>query len=163
MLNTSNITLSNFQSSLLSTAYQWYANASDLNADEWSFLSSIANLSQTYPNETDIRVLWGLSLLNVANQAEFQTEMEPETMVESREVLKIALQNEPNHPGAVHYLIHAYDVVQVNISEQATGYASLYGKLVTTASHAQHMAAHIWMRIGESEISIFLSYGVCFY
>jgi hypothetical protein len=160
MLNTSNITLSNFQSSLLSTVYQWYTNASDLDAGEWAFLSSIANLSQTYPNETDIRVLWGLSLLNVANQAQFDTEMEPETMLESREVLKTALQYKPNHPGTIHYLIHAYDVAQVNISEQATGYASLYGQIVTTASHAQHMPAHIWMRIGERDIRGFFCHSM---
>ncbi len=47
-------------------------------------------------------------------------------MNESRGVLKGALQNEPSHPGALHYLIHAYDVVIVDIAEQARKYALSY-------------------------------------
>ena len=100
-------------------------------------------------------MLWGLSPLNVANQAQFDTEMEPETMIQSRTVLKRALQYAPNHPGALHYLIHAYDVTQVNISAQAADYASSYGRIAKTASHGQHMPAHIWLRIGEQEIFLF--------
>jgi hypothetical protein len=144
----SNIKLSHLQSSLLSTVYQWYTNPSDTTAGEWAFLSSIANLSQTYSNENDIRVLWGLSLLNVADQVQYQSQLEPEKMNESRGVLKAALQNEPTHPGALHYLIHAYDVVIVNIAEQARKYALSYGKIALTSSHAQHMPSHIWMRTG---------------
>ena len=77
MLKKSNITLTHLQSSLVSTVYQWYANQSSITAGELAFLSSIANLSQTYPNETDIRVLWGLSLLNVAYHREFEGQIEP--------------------------------------------------------------------------------------
>ncbi len=145
------MTLPCFQSSLLSTVYEWYADASNTTAGEWAFLSSIVHLSEIYPNETDILVLRGLSLLNVADEVQFQSEMQPDKMVEAREILEMALINEPNHPGALHYLIHAYDVAQVNISAQAEGYASSYGSIVKTASHAQHMPAHIWMRIGAKD------------
>ncbi|CAF4866722.1 unnamed protein product [Rotaria sp. Silwood1] len=148
MLKTSNITLSSFQSSLLSTVYQWYANQSSITNGERAFLSSITNLSETYPNETDIRVLWGLSLLNVAFGQEFQGQIEPTPMMEAREIFKTVLRIEPNHPGALHYLIHAYDVNQVDIAEKATDYALTYNKTVLKLSHAQHMPAHIWMRTG---------------
>ncbi|CAF5129274.1 unnamed protein product, partial [Rotaria socialis] len=80
--------------------------------------------SVNYPNETDIHVLLGLALLNVA---EHQSQMEPAEMKEARIVLQDVLRNESNHSGALHYLIHAYDVAQVNISQQATGYAHHYG------------------------------------
>jgi len=149
MLKKSNITLTHLQSSLISTVYQWYANQSSITAGENAFLSSIANVSQTYPNETDIRVLWGLSLLNVAYDRAFKGEIEPKSMIEAREVLKTALKMEPNHPGALHYLIHAYDVDQVDIAEKAADYALIYNKTVLTLSHAQHMPAHIWMRTGK--------------
>jgi hypothetical protein len=149
MLKKSNITLTHLQSSLISTVYQWYANQSSITAGENAFLSSIANVSQTYPNETDIRVLWGLSLLNVAYDRAFKGEIEPKPMIEAREVLKTALKMEPNHPGALHYLIHAYDVDQVDIAEKAADYALIYNKTVLTLSHAQHMPAHIWMRTGK--------------
>ncbi|CAF3351042.1 unnamed protein product [Rotaria sp. Silwood2] len=149
MLETYNMALSSFQSSLLSTVYQWYANQSSITVGEQAFLSSIANLSETYPNETDIRVLWGLSLLNVAFGSEFQGEMEPAPMIKAREVLQTALTTESNHPGALHYLIHAYDVAQSNISEEAIDYISTYQQLVNTLSYPQHLLSHIWMRTGS--------------
>ncbi|CAF1073198.1 unnamed protein product [Rotaria sordida] len=148
MLETSNIELSPFQSSLLETVYQWYANQSSATAGERAFLSSIANLSKKYPNETDIRVLWGLSLLSVAFETEFQGQIEPVPMIEAREILNMSLATEPTHPGALHYLIHAYDVDQVDIVEKATDYALAYNKTVLTLSHARHMPAHVWMRTG---------------
>jgi hypothetical protein len=158
MLKKSNIILSPLQSSLVSTVYQWYANQSSIKAGERAFLSSIANLSQKYPNETDIRVLWGLSLLNVAYDREFEGRIESKPMIEAREVLKTALEMEPNHPGAIHYLIHAYDVDQVDIAEKAADYALIYNKTVLTLSHAQHMPAHIWMRTGKRNFrNIFFS------
>jgi hypothetical protein len=155
MLNTSDITLSSLQSSLLSTVHLWYANQSSIAAGERAFLSSIANVSRTYPNETDIRVLWGLSLLNVAYETDFQGQIQPKTMLEAREVLKSALESEPNHPGALHYLIHAYDVDRVNVVERAADFALIYEKTVLTLSHAQHMPAHIWMRTGKSSLTLF--------
>ena len=156
MLKTSNIILSPLQSSLLSTVYQWFANQSSTTAGENAFLSSIANLSQIYPNETDIRVLWGLSLLNVAYQDQYENQVQPKPMLEAREVLKTALKSEPNHPGALHYLVHAYDIDQIDIAEKASDYAVTYNRTVLTLSHAQHMSAHIWMRTGKrSSLPIF--------
>ena len=133
----------------MSTVYQWYANRSSISAGERAFLSSIANISKNYPNENDLRVLWGLALLNVAYEHQFEGQMEPKPMLESREVLKDALRMEPNHPGALHYLIHAYDIDQVDVAEKASDYAVIYNKTVRTSSHAQHMPAHVWMRTGK--------------
>ena len=158
MMGKSNITLTPLQSSLISTVYQWFANRSSVEAGEWAFLSSIANVSKTYPNETDIRVLWGLSLLNVAYHHEFEGQKEPKPMLESREVLKTALKMEPTHPGALHYLIHAYDVDQVDVAEKASDSAVMYNKTVRTLSHAQHMSAHIWIRTGKN--NSFLLYNI---
>jgi hypothetical protein len=80
ILTTYNVTLSPLQSLLVSTVYLWYANQSSITAGENAFRSSVANVAGTYSNETDIRVLWGLSLLNVAYQSDFQGQAEPESM-----------------------------------------------------------------------------------
>lgn len=102
-----------------------------------------------FPNETDLQVLKGLSLLNLANQDQYQSIMEPQPMLDARTVLKAALPREVNHPGTLHYLIHAFDVNRAETAEQARPYALTYGRLVVTASHAQHMPAHIWIRTGK--------------
>ncbi|CAF3326923.1 unnamed protein product [Rotaria socialis] len=139
------------QKQLISTVYQWYYYNPNVTAGEDAFLSSMRNLSVNYPNETDIHVLLGLALLNVA---EHQSQMEPAEMKEARIVLQDVLRNESNHSGALHYLIHAYDVAQVNISQQATGYAHQYGEVALTSSHGQHMPAHIWVRIGSWQLAL---------
>ncbi|UJR31503.1 hypothetical protein I4U23_018992 [Adineta vaga] len=154
MLKTSNITLSPLQSALITTVYQWYANESSVTAGELSFLSSIEQLSKVYPNETDIQVLHGLSLLNIAYQNEFEGQIEPKPMLEARKILKSALKNEPTHPGALHYLIHAFDVDHVTTAEKAAEFATIYNKTVLSLSHAQHMPAHIWMRTGAWLLAI---------
>ncbi|CAF5128910.1 unnamed protein product, partial [Rotaria sp. Silwood1] len=105
---TQNLTKTSFQQELFSTVYQWYADNQNITAGEDAFLISIRNLSLKYSNETDIRVLLGLSLLNVANQVRYQSQIEPPEMIEARNILKDALKNESNHPGILHYLIHAY-------------------------------------------------------
>jgi hypothetical protein len=134
---------------LLSLADLWYSNTSSVASGEDAFLLSVTNLTQTYPNETDIHAWYGLSLLNVAMQTTFQSQSEPETMRKARDVLKDALKAEPSHPGILHYLIHAYDVAEVSVAEQGGEYALSYNKVAETASHAQHMASHIWTRIGK--------------
>lgn len=157
MLKTSNLTLTPLQSSLLSTAYQWYSNRSSIEAGEKAFLASISEVATTHSKESDILVWWGLSLLNVAFQREFEGQLEPQTMLESRQVLKRALALEPTHPGALHYLIHALDIDQVVVAEKAADHAVIYGKTVLSLSHAQHMPAHIWMRTGKNERNAYFS------
>ena len=151
MLKSSNITLSPLQSSLLATVHQWYANQSSTTAGELAFLSSIESLSKAYPNESDIGVLWGLSLLNVAYEHEFEGQVEPEPMLKAREVLKSVLKSEPNHPGALHYLIRAYAVAQSNVSQKALDYVSMHEKLSSSLSYAKHLPAHIYMRTGNGD------------
>ena len=52
----------------------------------------------------------------------------------------------PKHPGAVHYLIHAYDdPIHAPLGLRV---ARIYGALAPAASHAQHMPSHIFMALG---------------
>ena len=54
--------------------------------------------------------------------------------------------NNRNHPGALHYLIHAYDdPVHAPLGLRA---AKLYGTVAKGASHAQHMPSHIFFALG---------------
>jgi tetratricopeptide (TPR) repeat protein len=50
------------------------------------------------------------------------------------------------HPGALHYLIHAYDdPVHAPLGLRA---ARLYARVAPAASHAQHMTSHIFFALG---------------
>jgi tetratricopeptide (TPR) repeat protein len=52
----------------------------------------------------------------------------------------------PQHPGAAHYLIHAYDdPVHAPLGLR---YADAYAKIAPSASHALHMPSHIYVAMG---------------
>jgi tetratricopeptide (TPR) repeat protein len=52
----------------------------------------------------------------------------------------------PRHPGAVHYLIHAYD--NPPMAEKALGAARAYDAIAPEVPHALHMPTHIFTRLG---------------
>ena len=52
----------------------------------------------------------------------------------------------PRHPGAAHYLIHAYD--HPAIAAGGLGFARAYAGIAPDAAHAQHMPSHIFVQLG---------------
>ena len=52
----------------------------------------------------------------------------------------------PNHPGAAHYILHAYD--HGTLASKALPAARAYAKIAPQASHALHMPAHAFLQLG---------------
>lgn len=148
-ITTRNIALTALQSAYLSAAKEWYVH-NTIYDGEWAFLSAMINLTREFPNDTDAQSLLGLAYLNVAGQSKNgPREMEPLNLLIGRSILTYAFEKEPTHPGILHYLIHSYDVPRVNVALLGLPHAIRYSDIVLTASHAQHMPAHIFARIGE--------------
>ena len=61
----------------------------------------------------------------------------------------------PDHPGVIHYAIHAYD--NAPLKDRGVSYAEIYDKTAPMAAHALHMPAHIFTRTGDWEKSIDLN------
>jgi tetratricopeptide (TPR) repeat protein len=53
----------------------------------------------------------------------------------------------PDHPGALHYLIHVYD--DPAHAEQGLEAARKYAKAAAAVPHALHMPSHIFTRLGD--------------
>jgi tetratricopeptide (TPR) repeat protein len=58
----------------------------------------------------------------------------------------------PDHPGAHHYIIHAYDYP--GLAERALAVARSYGRIAPAVPHALHMPTHIFTRLGMWRESI---------
>ena len=105
------------------------------------FSKALESLAHEYPEDLDARAFYSLSLLGLSNGVRdipnyMRAAAEAETVYEKN----------PHHPGALHYLIHAYDdPVHAPLGLRA---ARLYGTIVTSASHAQHMPSHIFFALG---------------
>ena len=52
----------------------------------------------------------------------------------------------PNHPGAVHYLIHLYD--SPGMAAEGLPFARAYDRVAPEAEHALHMPSHIYLQLG---------------
>jgi len=62
------------------------------------------------------------------------------------ELARGVFQHNPDHPGAAHYFIHAYDTPE--LAPEALSFAKAYAKIAPAAFHARHMPAHIFARLG---------------
>jgi tetratricopeptide (TPR) repeat protein len=106
-----------------------------------NFSAALGAIARAYPDDLDARSFYALSIMgltgstrNVANYMRAAAEAEA--------VYEIDRQ----HPGALHYLIHAYDdPIHAPLGLRA---ARRYGKVAPGASHAQHMPSHIFFALG---------------
>ena len=61
-------------------------------------------------------------------------------------ILGEVLTKQPDHPGALHYLIHSYDFPALATRGLPT--ADLYAAVAPSAPHALHMPSHIYSMMG---------------
>jgi tetratricopeptide (TPR) repeat protein len=105
-----------------------------------AYSAALGDLSKKYPKDLDARALYALSLLGISPKRDVRTYMR--AAAEAEAVYDI----DKRHPGALHYLIHAYDdPVHAPLGLRA---ARLYAKVAPGASHAQHMTSHIFFALG---------------
>jgi tetratricopeptide (TPR) repeat protein len=124
----------------LASVEQLYGSGDKTQRDA-NFSAALGALARAYPNDLDARAFYALSILgltngvrNVANYMRAAAEGEA------------VFQRDRHHPGALHYLIHAYDdPIHAPLGLRA---ARLYGTVAPAASHAQHMPSHIFFALG---------------
>ena len=58
----------------------------------------------------------------------------------------------PDHPGVVHYIIHACDTP--SLAPDGLAAAKHYGEIAASGPHAVHMPGHIFARLGMWQDSI---------
>jgi hypothetical protein len=112
----------------------------DKPARDAAYSSALGDLSRRYPKDLDARSLYALSLLGLSPKRDVRIYML--AAAEAEAVYEV----DKHHPGALHYLIHAYDdPVHAPLGLRA---ARLYAKVAPAASHAQHMTSHIFFALG---------------
>ncbi|MDB5070131.1 MAG: tetratricopeptide repeat protein [Candidatus Eremiobacteraeota bacterium] len=65
---------------------------------------------------------------------------------EAADLAEAVHQHQPNHPGSLHYLIHAYDAD--TLAERGLPAARAYAASAPAVPHALHMPSHIFLRLG---------------
>ncbi len=96
-----------------------------------------------FPDDLNVASLYALSRLTLALSAEDRQALHDE----AEAVLRAAWENEPTHPGAVHYSIHATDAD--GRAANATEIVDSYTEIAPSVPHALHMPSHIYVRLGD--------------
>src|SRR6266446_2646903 len=94
----------------------------------------------TIPHEAG--AFYGLSLLAAAPLADMSHTPEKKAV----EVLNKLFQQQPDHPGLAHYIIHACDSPEM--ASMALDAARRYAEIAPSSAHAVHMPSHIFARLG---------------
>lgn len=108
-----------------------------------AYMHAMERLHAQFPADDEVTTFYALSLLSAA-RAENDNTFRPE-MKAGALAMDVARHN-PNHPGATHYIIHAFDdPVHAPLALDA---AFAYAKIVPAVSHAVHMPTHIFIQHG---------------
>lgn len=112
------------------------------------YTTAMRQMYGRYPQDTEAAVFYALALNESATLAD-------KTYANQREaaaILEKVLSQQPEHPGAIHYLIHCYDYAPM--APQGIDVANRYASIAPSAPHALHMPSHIYTMMGMWEESI---------
>ena len=105
------------------------------------YADAVRQLAEDFPGDLDAQAFYALALLGTAHEGrDFTVYMKAAAVAEE------VFSANPRHPGAAHYLIHAYDdPVHAPLGLRP---ARVYAGVAPAASHALHMPSHITLALG---------------
>jgi tetratricopeptide (TPR) repeat protein len=112
------------------------------------YAAAMAKLYGDYPRDTDAAAFYALSLLAAQAPDDASVTQNQKAMA----VLSPLFVKYPNHPGVVHYIIHACDTP--SLAPDGLVAAKHYGEIASSAPHAVHMPGHIFARLGMWQADI---------
>lgn len=110
-------------------------------ARDLAYAEQLRRMHEKYPSDDEVTAFYALALLGTShNGRDVSIYMKAAALVEQ------VYANNPQHPGAAHYLIHSYD--DPEHAPLGLRYAEAYSKIAPAASHALHMPSHIYFALG---------------
>ena len=122
-------------------AVERLSGSGDKLARDLAYADAMKRMLEKYPGDDEVRSFYALALLGTSHGGrDFSIYMRAAALVE-----QVYAKN-PQHPGAAHYLIHAYD--DPIHAPLGLRYADAYSKIAPAVSHALHMPSHIYVATG---------------
>jgi hypothetical protein len=107
-----------------------------------AYEKAMERLVQKYPDDPEAAIFYALAL----NETALPSDKTYANQLKAGAILEKVLASQPDHPGALHYLIHSYDYTP--LAQRALAAANKYAKVAPAAQHAQHMPAHTYSMLG---------------
>jgi tetratricopeptide (TPR) repeat protein len=113
-----------------------------------AYNNAMEQLTQRYPDDYEAQVFYALTLQASASPADTTYA----NQIKSAAILEKLYDQNPQHPGVTHFLIHAYDYHP--LAEKGIPAARRYAGIAPAVPHARHMPSHIYSMVGLWEESI---------
>jgi len=107
-----------------------------------AYADSMAAIARQFPDDEDAAALHALALLATMPSGVRDTAVS----LKAGGIASAVLAKNPEHPGAAHYALHAFD----DGEHAAMGLkaARIYARIAPASSHARHMPSHIFLPLG---------------
>ena len=113
-----------------------------------AYTKAMERVMQRYPDDYEAKVFYALTLQASASK----TDMTYAAQIKSANMLEKLYEQNPQHPGVSHFLIHAYDFPP--LAQKGIAAARRYAGIAPAVPHARHMPSHIYSMVGLWEESI---------
>lgn len=122
-----------------------YLHAVKLLYDEGdkAYAAAMERLYREYPDDLEAAAFYALALLGSVRSDD---PAGLRTRIRAGAVALEVARKEPDHPGATHYILHAFDDPDHAIL--ALPAARRYAEIAPEAPHALHMPSHIFLQLG---------------
>ncbi|HET9295008.1 MAG TPA: hypothetical protein VFO06_11990 [Gemmatimonadales bacterium] len=105
------------------------------------YAAAMERLHSAYPDDDEAAAFYALSLMGLS-----QGYRDLPTYMRAGAMALELLSRHPDHPGAAHYVIHAFD--DPTHAPLGLPAARAYSRIAPGADHAQHMTTHIFLALG---------------
>jgi tetratricopeptide (TPR) repeat protein len=113
-----------------------------------AYAAAMTRVAKQFPDDIDVQVLTAEALMDVRPWKLWTKDGKPAPgTAQIVAILETALDEQPSHPGANHYYIHAVEASPE--PGRAVAAAERLPSLMPGAGHLVHMPAHIYQRIGR--------------
>jgi len=114
----------------------------DVRTRALAYAAAMGRLAGAYPNDDEIQLFHALSLLGTLPRGDQALPIRER----AGGIAQAVFSRNPQHPGAAHYMIHAYD--HGALAARALPAARAYASIAPGVSHALHMPAHTFLQLG---------------
>ena len=113
-----------------------------------AYRDAMAEVAAKYPEDHEAQIFYALAIA----ASEDPADKTYAGRLKAGAILEKLFEEQPEHPGLAHYIIHTYDVPA--LAGRALVAARRYSQIAPDAPHALHMPSHTFTRTGYWQESI---------
>lgn len=107
------------------------------------YMDAMSRMYEEYPDDTEVAAFYALSILSASTATR---DLTGRLNIKAGTIALHLLEHNPDHPGAAHYTIHAFD--DPILAPLALDAAYRFADIAPAVAHARHMPTHIFIQHG---------------